>query len=157
MSAISNPMTGTCRFSARRGSTTTWMAPASCFIEYGFERGVATEYTGDGKRVVVEIFKMADGDAAYGIYTLSNYASAIEKQDKEKLKINDPKETSNKDLKGENYNLIGDVAVEFYKGQLWACRCRQGGRFTLMTFANNILSRIPKQLNVRAPSITSRE
>ena len=120
---------------------------AEIFLEYGFERGVATEYLGDGKTVAVEIFKMSDGDAAYGIYTISNYASAIQKQAQEKHKINEAGKIASKDLKGDNFNLIGDLAVEFHKGEFYGrVAVDKEDRFTLMTFANDIMSKIPKQL-----------
>ena len=120
---------------------------ADLFLEFGFDRGVATEYTGDGKRIVVEIFKMNDGDSAFGIYSLSNYSSDIQKQAQEKTKINEPEKKNPKDLKGDNFNLVGDLAVEFYKGQFYGrIAIDKEDRFTLMAFANNILSRIPKHL-----------
>lgn len=118
---------------------------ADLFLEFGFERGVATEYVGDGKRIAVEIFKMTNSDAAFGIYSLSNYSSEIEKQAFERTQITTKEKTPSKDLKGDNYNLIGDTAIEFYKGKFYGrIAIDKEDRFTLMAFTNNILSRIPK-------------
>ncbi|MCD6217194.1 hypothetical protein J7L05_04965 [bacterium] len=118
---------------------------ADIFLEYGFDRGCSADYETDGKNLVVELFKMKDGDAAYGIYTISNYLSKIEDQDEMKYKINDPENKKRSNLKGDNYNLIQDVAIEFFKGNIFGrIAINTEDRFTLMSFANRIMAKIPK-------------
>ena len=118
------------------------------FLEYGFERGVAAEYSGGGgEKVAVEIFKMKSGDAAFGIYTTNNYTSEREKQKEKQIKINQPKEENPKGLKGDYFTVINDLAIEFYKGQFYGrIATDKEDRTTLMIFANNIMSKIPKHL-----------
>ncbi len=118
---------------------------ADIFLEYGFDRGCTAEYEGDGKNLVVELFKMKNGNAAYGIYTISNYFSKIEEQDEIKYKINEPESKKRSNLKGDNYNLIQDRAIEFFKGNIFGrIAIDTDDRFTLMSFANRIMAQIPK-------------
>jgi hypothetical protein len=119
---------------------------AEIFLEYGFDRGCVAEYTNGDKKLVVELFKMKTADAAYGLYTMSNYSSTVEEQRSKAYKIEKPEQKVSKDLKGENYNLIGDTAVEFFKANIYGRIAIDGeDRFTLMSFANKIMSQIPKQ------------
>jgi hypothetical protein len=119
---------------------------AEIFLEYGFDRGCAAEYTNGDKKLVVELFKMKTADAAYGLYTMSNYSSEIEEQRSKAYKIERPEQKVSKDLKGDNYNLVGDTAVEFFKANIYGRIALNGeDRFTLMSFANKILSQVPKQ------------
>ncbi|MFH1516037.1 MAG: DUF6599 family protein [bacterium] len=118
---------------------------ADIFLEYGFDRGCAAEYEDNGKHLAVELFKMKTSDGAYGLFTLSNYSSEIEAQAENRYKINDTGSDIKKNLKSDNYNLVGDVAIEFFKNDIYGrIAIDQEDRFTLMSFANRILASIPK-------------
>ena len=118
---------------------------AEIFLEFGFERGCAAEYEENGKHLAIELFKMKSTDAAYGIYTLSNYSSKIEEQKVTGLRINEKQNSRKTDLKADNYNLVRGVAIEFFKGNIYGRIAidREDG-FALMSFANRILASIPK-------------
>lgn len=119
---------------------------AEIFLEFGMIRGCAAEYEGGGKRMVVELFKMENPAGAYGIYTLSNYSSAIGEQEKNKLKINESGGEGNKNLKGDNFNMIDGLAVEFFKNDIYGrIAIDKEDKFSLMAFANTIMAGIPKQ------------
>lgn len=119
---------------------------AEIFLEFGFDRGCAAEYEDNGKRLAVELFKMKSADAAYGLYTMSNYSSEIAEKARSGYKINEKaSSTSKKNLKSDYYNLVGDVAIEFFKGNIYGrIAIDQEDRFTLMSFTNRILASIPK-------------
>jgi len=127
---------------------------ADLFIEYGIERGVAAEYIGEGQKVAVEIFKMKTGDAAFGIYTVSNYTSVKEKKDEEQYKVKEVKEDKPINLKSDNFTVNKDLSIEFFKGQFYGrIAVDKADRLTLLTFANNIMAQIPKAL--KRPSTLS--
>lgn len=118
---------------------------ADIFMEYGFERGCSAEYRSNGTNLVVELFKMKDGSGAYGLYTISNYFSKMKEQDDSKYRLNNPDVKKKSNLKGDNYNLIQDQAIEFFKGNIFGrIAITTEDRFTLMSFTNKIMSKIPK-------------
>lgn len=109
---------------------------ADIFLEYGFDALAVQEYANNDRSILVEIYKMKDSCAAFGIYSLRRDHRL-------------PK------LKVGNDGVVGDYQVSFWQGNYYVVvrtyRSDKEANVAMATFAKNIAKKIGPE--GAAPSI----